>query len=104
MSRNRLLRDEGVKTAAAQAAALSTQRQTCEGCAALRQLRPMCQDPRSQHYRQAIDSYHTRCTWYAVKGQMAKPAPTPEPPPASRAEIGGEVSKRKHNRWKEASA
>ena len=101
MSRNRTIRDEGVKTAAAQAAAMVTARQTCEGCAQLRTLRPMCQEERSANYRRAIDAYHDRCIWYAVRGQQAKPV-APEAPPASRAEIGGEVAHRKHNRWARA--
>lgn len=89
-----------VKAAAAQAAQL-VQRQTCEGCAHLRGLRPKCDAEQSAHYRTPRETFHTRCAFYAVKGQTARPA-TPEPPPASRAAIAGEVARRKHNRWRTA--
>jgi len=101
MSRNRLLRDEGVKTAAAQAAIMASQRVTCEMCVYLRGIRPKCAGEGSPHYRLPRETFHASCGLYAPKGSTpsAKPAPTPEPPPASRAEIAGAVSKRKHNRW-----
>jgi hypothetical protein len=91
-----------VKAAAAQAAQL-VQRQTCEGCAYLRGLRPKCEEERADAYRQPRETFHERCQFYAVKGQMARPA-TPEPQPASRAQIAGEVARRKHNRWRRAEA
>ncbi len=96
-------RDFGDIKAASASAAKLVQRQTCEGCAHLRGLRPKCDAEQSAHYRQPRESFHERCTWYAVKGQQAKPV-APEPPPASRAAIAGEVAKRKHNRWKRAEA
>ncbi len=86
-----------VKAAAAQAAQL-VQRQTCEGCAHLLVLRPKCANDASPHYRQPRETFHERCQFYAVKGQMTRPA-VQEAPPASRAAIAGEVAKRKHNRW-----
>jgi hypothetical protein len=74
-------------------------RQTCEGCSHLRAFRPMCQAETSPYYRQPRHTGSDACSTYAVKGhQVTKPA-APEPTPASRAEIGGEVSRRKHNRW-----
>lgn len=85
-----------VKAAAAQAAQL-VQRQTCEGCTHLRALRPMCMGEASPHYRQPRESFHTQCGAYVPRG--AKPPVKAEPPPASRAQIAGEVAKRKHNRW-----
>ena len=87
-----------VKAAAAQAAEL-VQNLTCEGCAHLRGLRSKCDAEGAAAYRQPRETYQPRCTWYAVKGQQVRPAVTPEPPPASRAQIAGEVTKRKHNRW-----
>jgi hypothetical protein len=91
-----------VKAAAAQAAQL-VQRLTCEGCAYLRGLRPKCDAEQAPAYRQPRETFHERCQHYAVKGHMARPA-APEPPPASRAAIAGEVAKRKHNRWRRAEA
>lgn len=91
-----------VKAAAASAAQL-VQRLTCEGCAHLRALRPMCMGETSPHYRQPRETFHERCQHYAVKGQVMQTA-APEPPPASRAAIAGEVAKRKHNRWRRAEA
>lgn len=56
-----------VKAAAAQAATLVS-RQTCEGCAHLRALRPMCMDESSPHFRKPRESFNDRCGWYAVAG------------------------------------
>jgi hypothetical protein len=92
-----------VKAAAAQAAQLVTQRLTCEGCSALRGVRPMCQSEASPHYRQPRHAGNDRCGVYAVKGAAPK-AVAPETEPASRAKIAGEVAKRKHNRWERRSA
>ena len=57
-----------MKAAAAHAATL-TQCQTCDGCAHLRALRPMCASEQSPNYRQPRESHHERCHWYAVKGR-----------------------------------
>jgi|GEM_PF-3187784 len=86
-----------VKAAAAQAAQL-VQNLTCEGCAHLRGLRPKCDAEGAAAYRQPRETYQPRCTWYAVKGQQVRPDVT-EPAPVSRAQIAGEVARRKHNRW-----
>jgi hypothetical protein len=86
-----------VKAAAAQAAQLVAHRLTCEGCSALRGVRPMCQAEASPHYRQPRHAGNERCGVYSVKG-ASKPA-APEPAPVSRAAIAGEVARRKHNRW-----
>jgi hypothetical protein len=91
-----------VRQAASQAAQLANQRKTCELCSHLRALRPMCMAEASPHWRRPRDKYHDACTVYAPKGfQNAKPV-RPEPEPVSRAEIAGEVVKRKHNRWAQA--
>lgn len=89
--------------AAKQQAAQLVQNLTCEGCAHLIGLRPKCDCPTASAYRQPRETYQPRCTWYAVRGQQVRPAVT-EPPPASRAQIAGEVAKRKHNRWRRAEA
>jgi len=86
-----------VKAAAAQAAQLVTQRQTCEKCAFLKGVRPMCQAEASPHYRLPRHAGNERCASYLVEGAQ-KPAPV-EAPAISRAAIAGEVAKRKHNRW-----
>jgi hypothetical protein len=57
-----------VKQAASQAAQL-VQRLTCEGCAHLRQLRPMCMAETSDNFRTPRDTYSDRCPSYAVKGR-----------------------------------
>lgn len=57
-----------VKAAAAQAAQLIPTRQTCEGSAHLRSLRPMCVSEQSPNYRQPRESHHERCGWDGVKG------------------------------------
>lgn len=57
-----------VKRAAAQAAQL-IHRQTCEGCAYLRTLRPMCMAETSPNYRMVRGSYQDRCHAYDVKGR-----------------------------------
>ncbi len=86
-----------VKAAAAQAAQLVTQRQTCEKCAYLKGVRPMCQAEASPNYRLPRHAGNERCASYLVEGAQ-KPAPV-EAPAISRAAIAGEVAKRKHNRW-----
>jgi hypothetical protein len=50
-----------------------TQRLTCEFCAHLRQLRPMCMSETSPNYRMVRDSYQDRCQSYAVPGKIHKP-------------------------------
>lgn len=90
-----------VKAAAAQAAQL-VQNLTCENCAHLRALRPMCMGESSPHYRTPRESFHTQCNAYVPRG--AKQAVKAEPLPASRAQIAGEVARRKHNRWRRAEA
>lgn len=92
---------QDVRAAAASAAQL-VQKLTCEGCAHLRALRPMCMGETSPHYRQPRESFHTQCGAYVPRG--AKQAVKTEPQPASRAQIAGEVARRKHNRWRRAEA
>lgn len=60
-----------VKRAAAQAAQLIT-RQTCEGCAHLRTLRPMCISEASPHFRQPRESFNSQCAFYAPVGAKQK--------------------------------
>ena len=57
-----------VKQAASNAAQLTHQRQTCEMCAHLRQLRPMCMSEASPAYRQPREPHADRCNQYQVKG------------------------------------
>lgn len=64
-----------VKAAAAQAAQLVAQRLTCEGCSALRGVRPMCQSEASPHYRQPRHAGNDRCgVWAPVKAQQGRAA------------------------------
>jgi hypothetical protein len=88
-----------VRQAASQAAQLTNQRLTCEGCAHLRALRPMCMSEASPNFRMVRNTHQDRCQAYEVKGLKNQTALKPEPQPISRAEIAGEVVKRKHNRW-----
>jgi hypothetical protein len=66
-----------------QAAAIASQRRTCEGCAYLRtHLRPMCQAEHGPNFRHVRDTYSDRCGAYAVRGRDGKPTERkPEPPP-----------------------
>ena len=58
-----------VRQAAVQAAQLTHQRLTCEGCAHLRALRPMCMAETSPNFRMVRGSYQDRCHAYDVKGR-----------------------------------
>lgn len=92
-----------VKQAASNAAQLTHQRQTCEGCQHLRALRPMCMAEASPHWRAPRSTYQERCNAYAVKGRQ-QPAPKPEqivtsvprPPETKRKRsyVTGDVSRR----------
>jgi len=62
-----------VKQAASQAAQL-VQRLTCEGCAHLRSIRPMCMAETSPNFRMVRSSYQDRCQSYDVKGRKNHPA------------------------------
>ena len=88
-----------VKQAANNAAQLTHQRLTCEGCQHLRALRPMCMAETSPHWRAPRATYQDRCTAYAVKGRQ-QPAPivtsVPRPPETKRKRsyVTGDVSRR----------
>ena len=58
-----------VKQAANNAAQLTHQRLTCEGCQHLRALRPMCMAEASPNFRMVRGSYQDRCHAYDVKGR-----------------------------------
>lgn len=62
-----------VKQAAPQAAQL-VQPRTCEGCAHLRSLRPMCMAETSPHYRQPRESFNAQCSSFARVGLNVKQA------------------------------
>jgi hypothetical protein len=88
-----------VKQAANNAAQLTHQRLTCEGCQHLRALRPMCMSEASPNFRTPRSTYQDRCTAYAVKGRQ-QPAPNvtsvPQPPETKRKRsyVTGDVSRR----------
>jgi len=88
-----------VKQAANNAAQLTHQRLTCEGCQHLRALRPMCMAETSPHWRAPRATYQDRCTAYAVKGRQP-PAPNvtsvprPPEPKRKRVYVTGDVSRR----------
>ena len=88
-----------VKQAANNAAQLTHQRLTCEGCQHLRALRPMCMSEASPHWRAPRATYQDRCTAYTVKGRQ-QPAPNvtsvPRPPETKRKRsyVTGDVSRR----------
>jgi hypothetical protein len=94
-------RQHDLAVVTAQAAQLVT-RQTCEMCIHLRGIRPKCAGEGSPNYRLPRETFHESCGQYTPRGATA--SVKTEPAPASRAAIAGEVAKRKHNRWKEASA
>jgi hypothetical protein len=90
-----------VKQAANNAAQLTHQRLTCEGCQHLRALRPMCMSEASPNFRTPRATYQDRCTAYTVKGrQQPAPAPivtsVPRPPETKRKRsyVTGDVSRR----------
>jgi len=88
-----------VKQAANNAAQLTHQRLTCEGCQHLRALRPMCMAETSPHWRAPRATYQDRCTAYTVEGRQ-QPAPivtsVPRPPETKRKRsyVTGDVSRR----------
>jgi len=90
-----------VKQAASNAAQLTHQRQTCEGCQHLRALRPMCMSEASPHWRAPRATYQDRCTAYTVKGRQ-QPAsapivtsvPRPPEPKRKRVYVTVDVSRR----------
>jgi hypothetical protein len=88
-----------VKQAASQAAQLTHQRLTCEGCQHLRALRPMCMAETSPHWRAPRATYQDRCNAYAVKGrqqpkQNVTSVPRPPETKRKRVYVTGDVSRR----------
>ena len=92
-----------VKQAASNAAQLTHQRQTCEGCQHLRALRPMCMAETSPNFRTPRSTYQDRCTAYAVKGrqppaqkpeQIVTSVPRPPETKRKRVYVTGDVSRR----------
>lgn len=82
MSRKRNFLPERTQ-ALAVAQHVATITKTCEGCIGLRTYpRPMCASERSPHFRTVRETYHARCSVYAV-GQREEPGAQPEPPRAA---------------------
>jgi len=69
-TRTRVFRDASAQQAAT--AYIQKQNTTCEGCTHLIGLRPKCDCPTAAAYRTARETYHPRCTWYAVRGQQVR--------------------------------
>jgi hypothetical protein len=97
-TRTRIFRDTNAQAAAT--AHLQKQKSTCEGCAHLRALRPMCMAETSPHFRMVRGSYQDRCPSYDVRlRQNAAPKPepiaSPTPQPArKRSYVTGDVARR----------
>ena len=92
-----------VRQAAVQAAQLTHQRLTCEGCQHLRALRPMCMAETSPNFRTPRSTYQDRCAAYAVKGrqppalkpeQIVTSVPRPPETKRKRSYVTGDVSRR----------